>query len=42
MKAMDSTGEEFMAKLKQLKSILGDHTRQEESTMFCLHAQKHV
>jgi len=34
MKAMDSTGEEFMAKLKQLKSILGDHTRQEESTMF--------
>jgi hemerythrin superfamily protein len=34
MKSMNSTGDEFMAKLKQLKSIVGDHTRQEESTMF--------
>lgn len=34
MKSMPSTGDEFMAKLKQLKSIVGDHTRQEESTMF--------
>jgi hemerythrin superfamily protein len=34
MKTMNSTGTEFMAKLKQLKAIVGDHTRQEESTMF--------
>lgn len=34
MKNMNSTGDEFMAKLKQLKAIIGDHTRQEESTMF--------
>ncbi|MFQ4139790.1 hemerythrin domain-containing protein [Nodosilinea sp. PGN35] len=34
MKAMPSTGDQFMAKLKQLKSMVGDHTRQEESTMF--------
>jgi hemerythrin superfamily protein len=34
MKNMNSMGDEFMAKLKQLKSIVGDHTRQEESTMF--------
>lgn len=34
MKALASTGDEFMAKLKQLKSMVGDHTRQEESTMF--------
>jgi hemerythrin superfamily protein len=34
LKAMPSTGDEFMAKLKQLKTIMGDHTRQEESTMF--------
>lgn len=34
MKNMNSTGEQFITKLKQLKSIVGDHTRQEESTMF--------
>jgi hemerythrin superfamily protein len=34
MKTLDSTGPEFMAKLKQMKAIVGDHTRQEESTMF--------
>lgn len=34
MKAMPSTGDQFMAKLKQLKSMVGDHTRQEESTLF--------
>ncbi|WOD40240.1 hemerythrin domain-containing protein [Nodosilinea sp. E11] len=34
MKAMPSTGEPFMAKVKQLKAMVGDHTRQEESTMF--------
>lgn len=34
MKAMQSTGDDFIAKLKQLKSIFGDHTRQEESTLF--------
>jgi len=34
MKNMNSTGDEFMAKLKQLKAVVGDHTRQEESTMF--------
>ncbi len=34
MKNMDSTGDAFMAKLKQIKSMVGDHTRQEESTMF--------
>jgi hemerythrin superfamily protein len=34
MKAMGSTGEPFMAKLKQLKAMVGDHTRQEESTLF--------
>lgn len=34
MKNMNSVGDEFMAKLKQLKSMLGDHTRQEESTLF--------
>lgn len=34
LKAMPSAGDEFMAKLKQLKAMVGDHTRQEESTMF--------
>lgn len=34
LKAMPSTGDQFMAKLKQLKAMIGDHTRQEESTMF--------
>ncbi|TVQ15091.1 MAG: DNA nickase [Leptolyngbya sp. DLM2.Bin27] len=34
LKAMPSTGDSFMAKIKQLKSMVGDHTRQEESTMF--------
>ncbi|MGF1568163.1 MAG: hemerythrin domain-containing protein [Nodosilinea sp.] len=34
MKAMGSTGDPFMAKVKQLKTMVGDHTRQEESTMF--------
>lgn len=34
LKSMSSTGDEFMAKIKQLKSMIGDHTRQEESTMF--------
>ncbi|MBD1874424.1 hemerythrin domain-containing protein [Nodosilinea sp. FACHB-131] len=34
LKAMPSTGDEFMAKLKELKAMIGDHTRQEESTMF--------
>jgi len=34
LKAMPSAGDQFMAKLKQLKAMIGDHTRQEESTMF--------
>lgn len=34
LKAMPSTGDPFMAKIKQLKSMVGDHTRQEESTLF--------
>ncbi len=34
LKAMPSAGDEFMAKLKELKAMIGDHTRQEESTMF--------
>jgi len=34
MKAMPSAGDQFMAKLKELKAMIGDHTRQEESTMF--------
>jgi hemerythrin superfamily protein len=34
LKAMPSTGDQFIAQLKQLKSIVGDHTRQEESTLF--------
>ena len=34
IKAMPSTGDPFIAKIKQLKSMVGDHTRQEESTMF--------
>ncbi|WP_035990742.1 hemerythrin domain-containing protein [Leptolyngbya sp. KIOST-1] len=34
LKAMPSTGDQFMAKIKQLKAMIGDHTRQEESTMF--------
>ncbi|ACB51146.1 conserved hypothetical protein [Crocosphaera subtropica ATCC 51142] len=34
MKNMDNTGEGFMDKLRQVKSLIGDHTRQEESTMF--------
>lgn len=34
MKNMNNTGDEFMAKLKQVKSMVGDHTRQEESTLF--------
>lgn len=34
MKAMPAANDSFMAKLKQLKAMIGDHTRQEESTMF--------
>lgn len=34
MKAMSPTSQEFKAKLKQVKSMVGDHTRQEESSMF--------
>ncbi|MBD2108263.1 hemerythrin domain-containing protein [Nodosilinea sp. FACHB-13] len=34
LKAMPSAGDQFMAKLKELKAMIGDHTRQEESTMF--------
>ncbi|PSN16007.1 DNA nickase [filamentous cyanobacterium CCT1] len=34
IKSMSSTGDAFMDKIKQLKAMVGDHTRQEESTMF--------
>lgn len=34
MKAMSPTSAEFKGKLAQVKEIVGDHTRQEESTMF--------
>lgn len=34
LKAMPSTGDQFMAKLKELKAMLGHHIREEESTMF--------
>jgi hemerythrin superfamily protein len=34
LKAMPSPDDQFMAGIKQLKSMVGDHTRQEESTMF--------
>ncbi|MBD1915705.1 MULTISPECIES: hemerythrin domain-containing protein [Cyanophyceae] len=34
LKAMPSTGDQFMAKLKELKAMLGHHIRGEESTMF--------
>ena len=34
LKAMPSAGDEFMAKLKDLKAMLGHHTREEESAMF--------
>lgn len=34
MKDMGPTSPEFKSKLKQVKDIFGDHTRQEESTMF--------
>jgi hemerythrin superfamily protein len=34
MKAMPAINDAFKAKLKQLKAMIGDHTRQEESTMF--------
>ncbi|MBE9159797.1 hemerythrin domain-containing protein [Nodosilinea sp. LEGE 06152] len=34
LKSMPSTGDAFMTKIKQLKGVVVDHTRQEESTMF--------
>ena len=34
MKNIDPTSSEFKSKLKQVKDMIGDHTRQEESTMF--------
>lgn len=34
MKELDPTSSEFKSKLKQVKDMIGDHTRQEESTMF--------
>jgi hemerythrin superfamily protein len=34
MKTLNPTSSEFNAKLQQVKSMVGDHTRQEESTMF--------
>jgi hemerythrin superfamily protein len=34
MKSFDPTSPEFNFKLDQVKELLGDHTRQEESTMF--------
>jgi hemerythrin superfamily protein len=34
MKSLNPSSSEFMSKLKQVKEMIGDHTRQEESTMF--------
>jgi hemerythrin superfamily protein len=34
MKSLSPTSSEFKAKLEQVKQMVGDHTRQEESTMF--------
>ncbi|GAB4379907.1 MAG: hemerythrin domain-containing protein [Elainellaceae cyanobacterium] len=34
MKSMNPTSAEFKSHLKQIKEMVGDHTRQEESTMF--------
>lgn len=34
MKSLDPTSSEFSSKLKQVKEMVNDHTRQEESTMF--------
>ncbi|MEQ8975495.1 MAG: hemerythrin domain-containing protein [Coleofasciculus sp. C1-SOL-03] len=34
MKNLDPTSSEFKSNLKQVKDMIGDHTRQEESTMF--------
>jgi hemerythrin superfamily protein len=34
MKSSDPTSSEFKSKLQQVKEMVGDHTRQEESTMF--------
>jgi hemerythrin superfamily protein len=34
MKSLSPTSPEFKAKLEQVKQMVGDHTRQEESTMF--------
>jgi hemerythrin superfamily protein len=34
MKSLEPTASEFKSKLKQVKDMVGDHTRQEESTMF--------
>jgi hemerythrin superfamily protein len=34
MKSLNPTSSEFKAKLEQVKQMVGDHTRQEESTMF--------
>jgi hemerythrin superfamily protein len=34
MKTADPTSAEFKSKLQQVKEMIGDHTRQEESTMF--------
>lgn len=34
MKSLEPTSEEFKSKLQQVKTMVGDHTRQEESTMF--------
>jgi hemerythrin superfamily protein len=34
MQSLNPTSEEFRADLKQVKAMVGDHTRQEESTLF--------
>lgn len=34
MKKLEATSSEFSSKLEQVKNMVGDHTRQEESTMF--------
>ncbi|WP_017298383.1 hemerythrin domain-containing protein [Nodosilinea nodulosa] len=41
LRAMPALDDLFMAKLKQLKAMVGDHTRQEESTMFAA-MRKHL
>lgn len=34
MQSLEPTSQEFKSKLQQVKTMVGDHTRQEESTMF--------